>query len=193
MTIEAEKTVPYTLDKHHPYMVHDLTDGKRVRGVSLSADGKYVLVSYQITERGGNSRWQYELRDVAKGQLLASPSSNLRWMPRSSACLEEQREQGVRTLYKVNPLTGERTRWATGIPDGSYTVSSTEDFLIFSVREDGPKEDRDVFEVLEMDDRQPGWRSRNYLMMCSQASHSVSPSARRVSIWPTSRRTAANC
>ncbi len=164
VTIEAEKAVPYTLDKRHPYMVHNLTDGKRVRGVSLSADGKYVLVSYQITERGGNSRWQYELRDVAKGQLLASPSSNLRWMPRSSACLEEQREQGVRVLYKVNPLTGERTRWATGIPDGSYVVSSAEDFLIFSVREDGPKEDRDVFEVLEMDDRQPGWRSRNYLV-----------------------------
>ena len=164
VTIEAEKNVPYTLDKHHPYMVHDLTDGKRVRGVSLSPDGKYVLVSYQITERGGNSRWQYELRDVAKGQLLTSPSSNLRWMPRSSACLEEQREQGVRVLYKVNPLTGERTRWATGIPDGSYTVSPTEDFLIVNVREDGPKEDKDVFEVLEMDDRQPGWRTRSYLM-----------------------------
>lgn len=164
VTIEAEKTVPYTSDKRHPYMVHDLTDGKRVRGVSLSADGKYILVSYQITERGGNSRWQYELRDVAKGQLLASPSSNLRWMPRSSACLEEQHEQGVRVLYKVNPLTGERTRWATGIPDGSYNVSPTEDFLIVSVREDGPKEDKDVFEVLEMDDRQPGWRTRSYLM-----------------------------
>ena len=164
VTIEAEKTVPYTLDKHHPYMVHDLTDGKRVRGVSLSPDGKYVLVSYQTTERGGNSRWQYELRDVAKGQLLTSPTWNLRWMPRSTACLEEQHERGTRSLYKVNPLTGERTRWATGIPDGSYVVSPAEDFLIFSVREDGPKEDRDVFEVLEMDDRQPGWRSRNYLV-----------------------------
>ena len=164
VTIEAEKNVPYTLDKRHPYMVHDLTDGKRVRGVSLSPDGKYVLVSYQTTERGGNSRWQYELRDVAKGQLLTSPTWNLRWMPRSTACLEEQHERGTRSLYKVNPLTGERTRWATGIPDGSYVVSPAEDFLIFSVREDGPKEDRDVFEVLEMDDRQPGWRSRNYLV-----------------------------
>ena len=148
----------------HPYMVHDLTDGKRVRGVSLSPDGKYVCVSYQTTERGGNSRWQYELRDVAKGQLLASPSFNIRWMPRSVAYLEEQREQDIRVLYKVNPLTGERSRWAVGVPNGDYTVSPTEDFLIINVREDGPKEDPGVFEVLEMDDRQPGWRTRSYLM-----------------------------
>ena len=153
-----------TTSPRHPYMVHDLTDGKRVRGVSLSPDGKYVCVSYQTTERGGNSRWQYELRDVAKGQLLASPTFNPRWMPRSTAYLEEQREQDIRVLYKVNPLTGERSRWAVGVPNGDYTVSPTEDFLIINVREDGPKEDPGVFEVLEMDDRQPGWRTRNYLM-----------------------------
>ena len=164
VTIESAKTVPYTLDKRHPYMVHDLTDGKRVRGVSLSADGKYVCVSYQTTELGGNSRWRYELRDVAKGKLLASPSSNIRWMPRSTAYLEEQREQDIRVLYKVNPLTGERTRWATGVPFGDYSVSPTEDYLIVTVREDGPKEDPGVFEVLEMDDRQPGWRTRSYLV-----------------------------
>ena len=151
-------------DARHPYMVHDLTDGRRVRGVSLSPDGQYVCVSYQMTERGGNSRWQYELRDVAKGRLLSCPSSNIRWMPRSNAYLEEQHEQDVRVLYKVNPLTGERTRWAVGVPSGDYHVSPTEDYLIVSVREDGPKEDPGVFQVLEMDDRQPSWRSRSYLV-----------------------------
>ena len=162
--IDAPKTVDYTLDKQHPYMVHDLTDGRRVRGVSLSADGKYICVSYQVTERGGNSRWQYELRDTKKGTLIATPNRNLRWMPRSIACLEEEKEQGCRVLYKVDPLTGERTRWAAGVPDGSYTISPTEDYLIVTAEEEGPKEDPGVFEVVEMDDRQPGWRKRNYLV-----------------------------
>ena len=44
-----------------------------------------------------------------------------------------------------------------------FTVSPTEDYLILSVKEEGPKEDPGVFEVLEMDDRQPGWRDRTYL------------------------------
>ena len=148
----------------HPYMVHDLTDGKRVRSVAVSPQGHYVCVGYQTTERGGNSRWDYELRDVKTGRLLSRPTHNVRWMPQTEAWLEEVREAGQRVLYKVSPLTGERTRWAAGLPDGSYTVSPTEDYLVITATEEGPKEDKDVFEVLEMDDRQPGWRTRSYLV-----------------------------
>jgi dipeptidyl aminopeptidase/acylaminoacyl peptidase len=181
VTIDADRQVSYTLDRRHPYMVHDLTDGRRVRGVSLSADGNYLVVSYQITERGGNSRWEYELLTVAgnaskryrrteepalKGQwqLLRRLNGPVQWMPASAAWLEEEKEGGQRNLYKVDPLTGSRTLWASGLPDGSYDVSPTEDYLIVSVSEDGPKEDAGVFQVLEMDDRQPGWRKRSYLV-----------------------------
>ena len=165
VTFDTQIAVSPTIDKRHPYMVHDLTDGLRVRGVSLSADGRYVFVSYQTTERGGeNSRWSYELRDVKTGRVLSRPTKNVRWMPRTTAWIEEEKEQGQRVLYKVAPLTGQRTRWAAGLPDGSFTVSPTEDYLIITAEEEGPKEDRDVFEVLEMDDRQPGWRKRNYLV-----------------------------
>ena len=164
VTFDTQIAVAPTIDKRHPYMVHDLTDGKRVRGVSLSPDGRLVCVSYQTTERGGNSRWDYELREVKTGRLVTRPTHSIRWMPRTAAWLEEEREQGLRVLYKVNPATGERTRWAAGLPEGSYTVSPTEDYLIVTAEEEGPKEDKDVFEVLEMDDRQPGWRKRHYLV-----------------------------
>ena len=144
-------------------MVHDLTDGKRVRGVSLSADGRFVCVSYQTTERGGSNRWDYELRDVKTDRLLSRPGRNLRWMPKTVAYIAEETVDGQRTLYKVDPLTGDRTCWASGLPKGGYTVSPTEDYLIITGEEEGPKEDKEVFEVLEMDDRQPGWRTRRYL------------------------------
>lgn len=163
VTIDAPQAIAYTLENRHPYMVHDLTDGKRVRGISLSADGQFVVVSYQTTERGGNSRWDYELRETKTQRLISRPSHNPRWMPKSIAWLEEEKEGNKRVLYKVEPLNGARTRFAYDIPEGSYTVSPTEDYLIFSIEEKGPKEDKDVFEVLEMDDRQLGWRDRRYL------------------------------
>ena len=164
VTLDTQLPVEVTTDKRHPYMVHDLTDGKRVRGVSVSPQGHYVCVSFQTTERGGNSRWDYELRDVKTGRVLNRPTHSVRWMPQTEAWLEEVREGGLRVLYKVSPLTGERIRWAAGLPDGSYTVSPTEDYLIITAEEEGPKEDPGVFEVLEMDDRQPGWRKRSYLV-----------------------------
>ena len=160
---DAPVAVPYALEKRHPYMVHDLTDGKRVRGISLSADGSYVVLAYQTTARGGNSQWSYELRDTKTGRLANLLSKNVRWMPKSIAYIEEEQEGDKRVLYKVNPTTGDRTRFAYGIPEGSYTLSPTEDYLILSIEEEGPKEDEEVFEVLEMDDRQPGWRKRSYL------------------------------
>ena len=160
---DAPVAVPYALEKRHPYMVHDLTDGKRVRGISLSADGSYVVLAYQTTARGGNSQWSYELRDTKTGRLVNLLSKNVRWMPKSIAYIEEEQEGDKRVLYKVNPTTGDRARFAYGIPEGSYTLSPTEDYLILSVEEEGPKEDEEVFEVLEMDDRQPGWRKRSYL------------------------------
>ena len=161
--IDANQAVGYTLDKRHPYMVHDLTDGKRVRGASLSADGAYVVMTYQTTDRGGNSRWTYELCDAKTGRRLSTLQSGVTWLPRTVAYLEEEQENGKRVIYQVDPLTGNKKCFASDLPEGSFAVSPTEDYLIFSLEEEGPKEDPDVFEVLEMDDRQPGWRKRNYL------------------------------
>ena len=164
VTISSQSSIlNCQLSKQHPYMVHDLTDGRRVRGVSLSADGKYVVVSYQDTERGGKSRWSYELREVKSGRLLRYLSSNVRWMPRSAAYIEEEWQGDKRVLWKVDPLTAQRTQLAYDIPRDSYTISPTEDYLILHASEEGPKEDADVYQVLEMDDRQPGWRTRSYL------------------------------
>ena len=164
VTINSQlSTFNFQLSPKHPYMVHDLTDGKRVRGVGLSADGKYVSLAYQTTERGGQSTWSYELREVKSGKLLLRPTKNVKWMPRSVAFIEEEMQGSKRVLYKVDPLTGQRMLFAYDIPKGEYQVSPTEDYLIFTAEEEGPKEDADVYQVLEMDDRQPGWRSRSYL------------------------------
>lgn len=163
VTIDAPHAVAYTLDTRHPYMVHDLTDGKRVRGISLSADGTYVVMIYQTVERGGRARWEYELRESKSGRLVSMLTRNVEWMPKSVAYLAEEQVDGKRTLYKVDPATGNRTVFASGIPEGNYTIAPTEDYLIFHQEEEGPKKDRDVYEIVEMDDRQDGWRKRGYL------------------------------
>ena len=151
------------ITKVHPYMVHDLTDGKRVRNAQLSADGKYVIVSFQTTARGGKSLWDYELREVKTQRVLQRLNGSKQWMPRSVAYIDEEWQGDKRVLYKVDPATGQRTQWAYDIPRESYDISPTEDYLIFTCTEEGPKEDENVYQVLEMDDRQPGWRSRSYL------------------------------
>ena len=163
VVFDTPTPITYQLTPNHPYMVHDLTDGKRVRGISVSPDGQYVALSYQTTARGGNSTWNYELRDVKTQRFIITLDRNPRWMPKSVAYLVDEKEGSRRSLYKVDPKTGARTLFAYDVPEGSYNVSPTEDYLVFTLEEEGPKEDKEIFEVLEMDDRQPGWRTRNYL------------------------------
>ena len=171
VSIDASRPLSPTLSAEHPYMVHDLTDGRRLRSISLSADGAFAALAYQTTFRGGESRWNYEVRDVPASmsgakqsqRLVCTPHHSVRWMPRACAYIEDVRENAQRQLYKVDPRSGERTLLAANVPSGDYHVSPAEDYLIFSIEEEGPKEDHDVFQVLEMDDRQPGWRNRNYL------------------------------
>ena len=164
VAISTDHPVDYTLERRHPYMVHDLVDGRRVRLIRLSADGAYATLAYQTVQRGGESQWEYELRRVKDGRLVSRPSQNVKWMPRTCAYIEEEWEGTVRVLYAVSPATGERRRLAAGIPEGDYAMSPTEDYLIISQTEEGPKEDEQVFQVLEMDDRQPGWRTRCHLL-----------------------------
>ena len=42
VVIDAPREVAITLDAKHPFMVHDITDGKRVRDISISPDGQYA-------------------------------------------------------------------------------------------------------------------------------------------------------
>ena len=163
VTLNTQQPVTPTTDRRHPYMVHDLTDGRRVRSIALSPTGQYVVVGYQDTGRDGHSTWSYELRQTKGGQLMTTLGRDAHWLPRTDRYIVEERSEGRRQLYAVSPLTGERQLLVSGIPDGSYTVSPTEDYLIISTEEEGPKEDRDVFQVLEMDDRQPDWRKRHHL------------------------------
>lgn len=170
VTIDASRKLDYTLSEEHPYGVHDLTDGKRVRNISLSADGSIALVCYQETARGGKNWWTYELRDVRNGKLISNIYGNLSWMPHTVALYDDAWEADRRNLYKIDAFSGERTLIAADLPKGNITFSPNEDYLIISAETEGPKEDKDVFQVLEMDDRQPGWRKRGYLIKYEIAS-----------------------
>ena len=170
VTLDAPQTVDYTLDKAHPLMVNDLTDGRWVRSISLSPDGKYTVLSCQTVEPDGKSHWDYELRDTKSGRLLRKLDYAWGWMPRTSAFLQEVTEGGKRNLYKLDPLTGVRELLTANVPEGHITLAPTEDYLILSRTEEGPTEDADIYEIVEMDDRQPGFRTRRYLARYDMAS-----------------------
>jgi dipeptidyl aminopeptidase/acylaminoacyl peptidase len=162
---DANLTVSATTDQRHPFMFHDQTDACYVRNAALSADGRYMLSTYQETVRGGKSTYKRRIHDLQTGRLLREMpyTGSVEWMPQGGDLLLDVTENDRRMLYRIDVATGLQTLWAADVPKGSLTVSPTEDYLILTDSEEGSKEDKEVFQVLEPDDRQPGWRNRYYL------------------------------
>lgn len=163
----------------------DVLHGKRLSGVEISPCGKYVICSYTTSLPDGKSeRISYikeingtnsKKGEIAMGRTIGSSKDGIRWMPKSSEYYFTRTGVDGRELVTVNPVNGEEKILAKSLPDGHFSFAPTEDWLLFSIEQKGPKEDEAVYEVIEPDDRQPGWRNRSYLAKYDLATGVMQP------------------
>ena len=161
---EAEATVTATTDPEKRYTISEVFDGTRFRSVSLSPNGKYLLTSYQTTFPGGETASYQQVTDKANGQVLVeSSTNNYNWMPQSNRLYYTRKGLQGKELVSIDPVTKTETILSANLPDGWFVFAPTENYLIFTVSEEGPKKDKDMEEIIVPDDRQPGWRNRFFL------------------------------
>ena len=139
----------------------DILNGERVSSVALSPKGNYVIEGFTVTD-GPKTKRHCLVKRLADGaQVARFDSVRVEWMPRTEALLLHQGD----SLVRIDPETDTRAVLARNLPKRSrIRMAPTEDYLILSRTKVGPKEDPDVFRILEPDDRQPGWRDRDYLV-----------------------------
>lgn len=166
VSIDTEKPSDWVMagDGDRRYSVMDVMTGKRIYGASLSPSGKCLLATYYYTDKDGKTSYQYKLTDTSTGKQLSSPDGWKRWMPSSDRLYSTRNRDGKTQLMVTDPVSGEESVLAASIPEGSFMVAPTEDFLIFSKVEKGPEEKSDVYEIVHPEDRQPNWRNRVSLL-----------------------------
>ena len=165
VSVETEKDGLVTIreDGKRNYTLADVLHGTRFSGVSLSPNGKYLMTSYRTTQVGGRSSGYTTIKELATGKVLAQRTEHLQWMPKSNLYYYTRNGVDGRQLIIVDPQTGKETILANNLPEGYFQVAPTEDWLLYSLSQEGPKERKEIYEVIEPDDRQPGWRDRSYL------------------------------
>lgn len=166
--VETSSPQFFTVNPSGPrrYCMADIFTGLFIGSVAVSPSGKYLYTGfYTINPDGSNAGWEYELSDAATGRVLSSHSRNMTWMPVSDRlCYTRDRAKKIQ-LMAYDPSTGSHEVIALEIPDRKFTMSPTEDFLIYTRSDEGPKEKNEgLYEILNPEDRQPGWRSRGQLM-----------------------------
>lgn len=177
LSLDTEKEGIFTLTQEEGrlYTLADVLHGKRYTDVEVSPDGKYLILAYRTTQVGGQTENTYVVRELATGRVLAERSEELHWMPRSSEYYLTRQGVNGKELVRVNPSTGIETLMSTSLPEGSFRFSPTEDYLLFSLVQEGPKEKKEIYEYVDPDDRQPGWRDRTYLAKYDLASGLMQP------------------
>lgn len=165
VSVQTEKDGIISLrqDGKRNYTLNDVMHGTRFSGVSLSPNGKFLMTSYRTSQVGGRSSGMTRITELATGKVLAQRTEYLQWMPKSNLYYYMRNGVVGRELITVDPLTGKESVLAGNLPDGYFEVAPTEDWLLYSLTQEGPKERKEIYEVIEPDDRQPGWRNRSYI------------------------------
>ena len=160
---EKENLIQLTTGGERSYTMTDVLNGKHFRGTSLSASGRYLIVSSNDVIDDKTNVWSWTLKDLKTGNTLFSTPNNINWMPNSDSYWFTRQSSQGRQLVSVDVQTGKETIIASDIPSDGFRMSPTADFLIFSKTVEGPKDDSDVHQFIHPDDRQPGWRNRTVL------------------------------
>ena len=165
VTIETqqEELLAIREDGLRNYTLADVLHGTRFGGVSLSPSGKYLITNYNTTMQGGKTNRKTTVTELATGKAMGAKGEGIRWMPKTDKYWYISTDAQGRDIITVDPATGAETVWANNIPDGHFQISPAEDYLLYSIEQKGPAEKEEIYEVIEPDDRQPGWRNRSYL------------------------------
>lgn len=144
--------------------------GSRVRLVSISPDGKYLLTCYADNYSLKRSRTRCELTELKTGRMiLPNVDEKARWMPRSNKLYYTVTGNQQNDLVIFDPATMRGEVALKNVPEGDFAWSPTEDYLIYSPDDEGEKVTGPLKRLLHPDDRIPNSRSRNYLVKYNPA------------------------
>lgn len=189
LTVTAANGAPLSVGDaaaKRAYNIYDVICAPNYPSVSISPNGKFIVVRKTWVDRKGNNHSISELRNSQTNRVMATFEENVKWMPSSnklyftqkasdSSIAGEEKQDGTLQLITINPLTMEREVLASHLPEGWFQFTPDEKTLIYTLTTEGRKKDSQVYDVKEPEDRQPGWRERSNLAKYDLASGVLQP------------------
>lgn len=189
LTVTAANGAPLSVGDaaaKRAYNIYDVICAPNYPSVSISPNGKFIVVRKTWVDRKGNNHSISELRNYQTNSVMATFEESVKWMPASnklyftqkasdSSIAGEEKQDGTLQLITINPLTMEREVLASHLPEGWFQFTPDEKMLIYTLTTEGRKKDPQVYDVKEPEDRQPGWRERSNLAKYALASGILQP------------------
>ncbi|MEG2070215.1 MAG: S9 family peptidase, partial [Bacteroidales bacterium] len=166
---DSSAVVEATVSNETRYTIYNLQDGKNFRSVALSPNGQYALVGY--SERANAETESYkQLIETTTGKMILTEDGYLneaRWMPTSNLLYYTRKGLKGKELITLDPATLQENILDRELPEGSFYFTPDEKTLIFSIKEEGPKEENSMIRIVDPNDRQESYRTRYHLAIYS--------------------------
>ena len=152
-------------DMKRRFSLFNTNFGSRASRVSLSPNGKYLLTRYSDNYDVKRSRTRCELTEVKTGRvILPNANEKMSWMPNSNKLYYTVMGEEQNDLVVFDPATMREEVLLKNVPEGYFSWSPTEDYLIYMLTDEGEKVSGPLKRLLHPDDRIPNSRDRYYLM-----------------------------
>jgi len=168
ISIKSDKIIDninFSTEPYKTFTIYNLQDGKNLKGVATSPNGKYCLVTY--SERKDDETIKYaELIDNETGKVLLQNNGYLlesEWMPKSNLLYFTRDGLNGIELITFNPVDFQTTILDKNLPDGDFTIAPDEKTLVYTIKEEAEKEKNSMIRILDNTDRYGGYRTRYYL------------------------------
>ena len=166
-----------TLSSKQRMTIPLLLDGPKITNVSISPDGSLTAVSFHETQPPSDDSeswielYRTENRELFQTYRGATRISSINWASTGKKFSYTTRDNSQGTLWIVDIDTGQSKPLLKNIQNlGPHAWSPDETYLIYSISEQGAEDRPGVKRVINMSDRQPGWRDRSFLYKVSVAS-----------------------
>ncbi len=150
------------------YTLDNVLNGTRINAASVSPDGRYIITARTTGLPDGQTTREWQVSTIA-GRPVTVSQQPLTWMPRGAAWYRTVTTPEGRTVIVTDAATGASRTWATGLPEGSLVMMPDETKALIIKKNKAPAEDKDVYEIREPEDRQPGFRTRTSLELYDAA------------------------
>jgi len=142
--------------------IEHMLKSRRYSKVDVSADGRWIITGVSLAREDWTDH-DFYLWDRLSGKKIKL-AQNSHWLPQTNKFYQIRHIGDDSKMVVIDPVTFAEEVWVENLPEDYFEVFPTEDKLLISIRQEGPKElNPDAFEFVHPDDRQPGWRDRNSL------------------------------
>ncbi len=147
-----------------PLTLKTMREGGHYADVRLSPTGKYLITIYSDQSFEGSTEYWTVLTETATGRILAREQGrkNWQWLPTRDEIYYSRTWNKRHQLVYRQP-EGAECVVAEGLPDEHFTLSPSEDYVIYSRQEDSRTQAGLLRRLEQPDDRMPDWAKRGAL------------------------------